>query len=563
MGGQMGGQTRSRHFFVRLELTTRQWKILTTPKCPPPSRQLFSPHAPQKIDLSTIATMSAADDDSVSVSSLATPQPFNDDASPGVPPSRETYAELRYVSEGRSLKALAILSLGLKDGDGNPTFNPSVLPWSAALRPSALKMTANELRAEVTRRSVAIANVLSAPRPGKWTVAKATEWLVANPIVAEDEVAFIRATIAHRISVAERAGSQQPNVGQVASGNWIGKYPHLRLIHCIIDFNDIKTAYQNRLNVPSGRMDVENRKQPAVLAANVWHMVAAKWNDTSFQPVTSVKATHSDFARPISIPFDVVSNCQPATPEKVEEKWNAMNLALKRGIQNWERSGQGDGGHVNEDDNSESGDDDNNNEDDEDNDDRLGLGASFGSLKGRGRSALDLRRNFFDDKYTYLLYLWDVLDEHDLVNSTMQQLLGGIGSANGSTDVPSVIMKRKSYDDYDSFSSSKKNKEHGNDAIAFDRLSSSIEKHSNSLVAAAQIVAVEQEKNCIHERIFRLRDQKREMTLRMTTPGVLENQVIVDAIMQEIQGIEAEIAVHTDQINTLIATPTKNNRSPR
>ena len=126
----------------------------------------------------------------------------------------------------------------------------------------------------------------------------------------------------------------------------------------------------------------------------------------------------------------------------------------------------------------------------------------------------------------------------------------------------SVIMKRKS-DDYDSLSSSKKNKEHSSDAIAFDRLSSSIEKHSNSLVAAAQIVAVEQEKNRIHERIFRLRDQKREMTLRMTTPGVLENQVIVDAIMQEIQGIEAEIAVHTDQINTLIATPTKNNRSPR
>ena len=93
-------------------------------------------------------------------------------------------------------------------------------------------------------------------------------------------------------------------------------------------------------------------------------------------------------------------------------------------------------------------------------------------------------------------------------------------------------------------------------------MSSSIEKHSNSLAAAAQIVAVEQEKNRIHERIFRLSDQKREMTLRMTMPGVLENQVIVDAIMQEIQGIEAEIALHTDQINTLIATPTKSNHSP-
>ena len=138
------------------------------------------------------------------------------------------------------------------------------------------------------------------------------------------------------------------------------------------------------------------------------------------------------------------------------------------------------------------------------------------------------------------------------MNSTMQQLLGGIGSANGSTDVPSVIMKRKS-DDYDSLSSSKKSK---------DKLSSSIEKHSNSLVAAAQIAVVEQEKNRIHERIFCLRDQKREMTLRMTTPAVIHNQVIVDAIMHEIQGIEAEIALHTEEINALTATPTKSNRSP-
>jgi hypothetical protein len=54
--------------------------------------------------------------------------------------------------------------------------------------------------------------------------------------------------------------------------------------------------------------------------------------------------------------------------------------------------------------------------------------------------------------------LWDVLDEHDLVNSTMQQLHGGIGSANGSSDVPSVIMKCKSNDN-DSLSSSKKARE--------------------------------------------------------------------------------------------------------
>ena len=38
---------------------------------------------------------------------------------------------------------------------------------------------------------------------------------------------------------------------------------------------------------------------------------------------------------------------QLATAEKVEEKWNTMNLRLKRVIESWERSGQGDGGHLN------------------------------------------------------------------------------------------------------------------------------------------------------------------------------------------------------------------------
>jgi hypothetical protein len=113
-------------------------------------------------------------------------------------------AEQMYSTNGRSLKALALLSLGLKNDDGSPVFNTSILPWSAALRPSALKMTAKELRREILRRCVAAGNVLHAPRPNQWPVPKSTEWLESNPIVDDNEVAFIRATISHRITVAKR-----------------------------------------------------------------------------------------------------------------------------------------------------------------------------------------------------------------------------------------------------------------------------------------------------------------------------------------------------------------------
>ncbi len=163
-------------------------------------------------------------------------------------------------------------------------------------------------------------------------------WLVANPIVAEGEVAFIRVTIVHQIAVAERAQLQPdaPSVPPAASTsgscNWVGKYPFLRLIHAIVDVNDIEDAYIRRA--------VENRRAPAAIASNVWYMVSEKWNDESFSPTTSVKDTNSDFALPIPIPFDAVANLSLATPEKVEDKWNTMNTALKRIITNWERSGQ-------------------------------------------------------------------------------------------------------------------------------------------------------------------------------------------------------------------------------
>ena len=234
------------------------------------------------------------------------------------------------------MKALALLSLGLANDDGSPIFNLSVLPWSAALGPSALKMTAKELRSEVLRRCVAAENILNAPRLCQWTVTKAMQWLVENPIVPEDDIDFIKRTISHRVAVAERAALNNPTEGvppppssNVGGGNWIGKYPHLCLIHAVIDDNNIKTAYKHQLHVPSGRMAIENRKTASVVESNVWHMVAKKWNDPLFSTTTSVKDSHSDYSRPISIPFEAIEKLQPATPEKVEEKWNSMNLALK------------------------------------------------------------------------------------------------------------------------------------------------------------------------------------------------------------------------------------------
>jgi hypothetical protein len=195
------------------------------------------------------------------------------------------------------LKVLALLSLGLKCDNGSFVFNPSVLPWSAAIRKMAIKMTAGELREEVLRRTVAAGNQKH-PRPSQWTVTTAMNWLNENPIKNPEEVNFIMSNISRRIEIAQRS-SLEPVVGPGATasrrgdggpgGSWIGKYPHLRLIHAVINDNDIKAAYLSWLNLPSGRMAIEQRNTPTALASNVWQMVADKWNDPLFMPVSSVK----------------------------------------------------------------------------------------------------------------------------------------------------------------------------------------------------------------------------------------------------------------------------------
>ncbi len=136
------------------------------------------------------------------------------------------------------------------------------------------------------------------------------------------EVAFIKSAIAERVVIAKRAAVEarapaNVNVGNGPVCNWVGKYPHLRLIHCIIDDDNIKAAYLARNNCSGDHMAVKNMAMPEVQAANAWMMFSNKWNDPDYFPVTSVKLeTHSDFAQPVYCAFESVSHTQPVTAER-------------------------------------------------------------------------------------------------------------------------------------------------------------------------------------------------------------------------------------------------------
>jgi hypothetical protein len=59
------------------------------------------------------------------------------------------------------------LSLGLLNDNGSQIFDPTMLPWSISLRPSALKLMAEDLRAKVKRRVTAAGDKVHAPHASK------------------------------------------------------------------------------------------------------------------------------------------------------------------------------------------------------------------------------------------------------------------------------------------------------------------------------------------------------------------------------------------------------------
>ncbi len=197
------------------------------------------------------------------------------------------------------------------------------------------------------------------------------------------------------------------------------------LIHALVDNDEVKSAFLKRHDIPQGRA-IENcnskDREPSV-----WELLTKFWNDPSFEPVTEeVGSLHSDFSNAEVLSYDKISELVCASPEKCEEKINLMLLQLNRVIMNWEHSGQRDGGV----DTSETN-----------NDDWINAKTKIviGSFTNWIDLALNLRKSFVSYNQTYLLYFWHMLEKHDLMKMSMQQLDYSVLVPNGGTDVPSII----------------------------------------------------------------------------------------------------------------------------
>ena len=135
----------------------------------------------------------------------------------------------------------------------------------------------------------------------------------------------------------------------------------------------------------------------------------------------------------------------PATPQKIEDSFTSMRSDLLRIITRWEQSGQGEGGMDQEEQ------DDANYYEQENDDNSIAAASSLdtntastssrthvGCLSGRPARALQSRAAFLNGRPPYLLYFWEVADQHQLLQSSLQRLSNDVGAADGASSTAST-----------------------------------------------------------------------------------------------------------------------------
>ncbi len=190
------------------------------------------------------------------------------------------------------------------------------------------------------------------------------------------------------------------------SPSWIGNVPYLRLYHCLIDDN-IREAYVNRDNVMS-RLELDGRNSDSRLLT-FYEKVSIKYNDPNFNPVSEeLNDLHDDYTSPIDLCYSGAPT--PTTPNKIKDVLTNCRAKLTIIIDNWERSGNGNGNR-----------DARNDSDD-----------GYGRLTEEQLMADD-RRNFLPPGFkTHLLYFWHIMDKYDILGFSLSLLKKSCSASSDS-----------------------------------------------------------------------------------------------------------------------------------
>ena len=433
-------------------------------------------------------------------------------------PDDQCKAKVLYAESNRSLKVLVVMSRGLVDEAGEPLFDENAEPW-CKVNPREWQSSRDDLGKEISRRwEDYVGKVEGKPRPKQWKKPAMLEWLINNPIATlgdgdgttrDADCIFLRYQMGEFKKLRFESIAEKVQQQELLAGNWVGPDPIIRLFHCVVDHSHILQKFLTRLQSMS-RLSLENRNSELSRDVSVWEDVSNMWNDPDYTATTEL--FNNNFEQR-EIPHSKVATLAKATPQKCEGKFNAVVLNLKRIITMWERSGQGEGGFLHEEEEAQ-----------------MGL-LDFGSLAGRSENALSNRANIVGENDMHFLYLWDLIDKYELMKSCMQVISAEFAAKSGDNvraiyDTNRAQLKDDEDDDASSISSKQTKSE------MF--IGGSIMKLANNNVMIAQINAQEKEK----DRQEKEKDRLAAEEIHRTELKEREK----DRILQQKQSLEMEIS---------------------
>ncbi len=212
-----------------------------------------------------------------------------------------------------SVPGLVVLCQGLKDSEGKDFINIDEDPWKTMAR-EIVKPKASMFRYEVVRRHDVFSLNGPTPRTKNWKIEKCQQWLNENPITAPHEIQYLQSKIQEQFLAQQQANAAKKLEMEALDKNWVGKYPYLRLIHCIVDDESIKLAFLKRNDIDNSRIALDNRNSD-IKDPSVYDMIADLWNDSNFAPETETfPDLHPDFTSSETLTHALVSSMANATP---------------------------------------------------------------------------------------------------------------------------------------------------------------------------------------------------------------------------------------------------------
>jgi len=155
---------------------------------------------------------------------------------------------------------------------------------------------------EIKRRKILFNDISKTNMQTKQEVA--IKWLVNNPLTKEEDIIYIQSHMVKLTQLIAKAENQNKKSQPLQT--WKGIIPHLRLIHCLVDFDSIKSAYLNSLNTLS-RAELDGRKNSETKRQCPWELMSEKWMDPNFKPTSRVYPhLHDDFRIEIDLQHSLV-----------------------------------------------------------------------------------------------------------------------------------------------------------------------------------------------------------------------------------------------------------------